>query len=136
MSQQQKLIFYSEHAQELVGSTDAKIRAILEQGCLEYVPESPDMRAHYLCHPIKNKDGTWYNKRTHRLFPHDKDCGGHTSCTCQGFNSRLQKWHANPEAPRPSCSHVAVLHELWSRQHRQRQSMGMFDVASSPIREE
>lgn len=136
MSQQQKLIFYSEHAQELVGSTDAKIKAILEQGCLEYIPPTQDMRGHYLCHPIKNKDGSPYNSTTYRLFPGDKDCGGHTSCTCFGYKQRLRKWHEDPNAPRPNCSHASALHELWSKQHRTRQGMGMFDVASAPIRGE
>ena len=136
MSEQRTLMFYSEHARELVGTTDRKIKAILDQGCLEYVPSDGMHPSHYLCHPIKNQDGSWYNKTTHKLKPNDKEAGGNTSCSCFGFQQRLKKWHNNPDAPRPNCSHTASLHELWSKTHRTRQGIqATFNVASEPINE-
>lgn len=134
MSQDGKLIYYSEHARELVGSTDDKIRAILEQGCLEYIPASDEERGHYLCHPIMQKNGKPYNKTTYKLKPGDKEAGGHTSCSCQGFQVRLKAWNTDPTAPRPNCSHVAALHELWKKTHHVRQGMqSTFGVASQII---
>lgn len=132
---QQKLIFWSEHAKELVGSTDDKIRAILEQGCLEYVPASDEAPSHYICKPIMNRDGSPYNKTTYRLKPNDKEEGGNTSCSCFGFRQRSKKWHADPTAPRPNCSHVAALHQSWAMAHRVRQGIGSTFVASAPIEE-
>ena len=131
---QRQLMFWSAHARELTGSTDGKVKAILAQGCLQYIPADGEHSSHYLCHPIKNPDGSPYNKTTYLLKPSDKECGGHTSCTCFGFRQQEKKWHADPDAPRPSCSHAAALHELFSRKHKLRQGIqSTFGVASAIV---
>jgi hypothetical protein len=105
------LLFYSTHARELVGKTDAKIRAILAQGCIEYVREEGNN--HFICKPIMNQDGTPYNKTTYEIKSH-KVWGW--TCTCQGFQSKMKKHMEDPiNNSAPSCSHTIAMWEFIKR---------------------
>ena len=113
MNEQTQLVFYSAHARELVGKTDGKIKAILAQNCLEYVREEGNN--HYACKPIKNPDGSPYNKHTYELKA-SKQFG--FTCNCQGWQTKYKKHMADPvNSHSPNCSHVAALFEFLKRQH-------------------
>lgn len=107
----QRLIFYSEHARELQGSTAAKISAILAQDAIEYSRE----RKAWICKPILQGDGRPYNSTTYEMKGHKTFSW---SCSCQGWVMKLRKHEADPlHQPAPSCSHVAALWEVLKRRN-------------------
>lgn len=113
MDAQTQLVFYSAHARELVGKTDGKIKAILAQGCIEYVREIENN--HFVCKPIMNPDGSPYNKHTY-ILKASKQFG--FTCNCQGWQTKYKKHMTDPvHAHSPNCSHVASLFEFLKRQH-------------------
>lgn len=108
---QTSLIFYSSHTKELVGSTEAKIRAILDQGAIEYDKENRQ----FICKPILQRNGTPYNKTTYTIQNH-KAFG--FACSCQGWVMKLKKHESDPiNSKAPSCSHVAALYEYLKRRN-------------------
>jgi hypothetical protein len=109
-----KLIFYSNHAKELQGSTGSKIRAIIRQGAIEY--DKANKR--FICKPIDNPDGTPYNSTTYAMKNHSQFG---FECDCQGWQTKFKKHNADPiNAPSPICSHVAALYEYLKRKNASR----------------
>jgi len=111
MNGQTQLVFYSEHARELVGSTENKIKAILAQGCIEWDSE----KKCFICKPIMQKNGKPYNKTTHIIKNH-KAFG--FSCSCQWWQMKLKKHESDPiNNPAPGCSHICALYEFLKRRN-------------------
>jgi len=116
------LVFWSNHAKELQGSTGQKIKAILAQRAIEYVAADRVAGTHgkFLIHPLKNKDGTPYNKTTYTV----ESIKGIFTCDCQGYCSKEERYKADPiENGPPVCSHVAAVHEFLKRIHLERQGI-------------
>jgi len=105
------IIFYSAHTRQLCGSTEGKIKAILEQGCIEYNKEQKV----FLCKPIMQRNGKPYNFTTYTMQS-NKAFG--FSCDCQAWTMRYRKHMEDPvKIPLPHCSHVAALWEYIKRGH-------------------
>jgi hypothetical protein len=125
------IVFYSNHANALVGTMRRKVLAILRQGAIEYVKADPATGAHgyFLVHPIKNEDGTNYNVTTYKIV----SIRGVFSCECQGFTTKEAKYKLDPIAnPPPNCSHVSALHEHLKRKHLERQEIMTISAAAKP----
>jgi hypothetical protein len=96
------------------GTTATKIKAIIDQGAIEYDRE----RKIFLCKPIMQKNGKPYNHTTHELKSHAQFG---FSCSCQAWQMRLEKHQEDPiNQSAPGCSHVAALYEYLKRQHNTR----------------
>lgn len=135
MTETERLIFYSDHTRAMQGTVGAKIKAILDQGCIEYAHEYIDTDEEhnsnrwaiytcvYICKPIKQLNGKPYNKSTYVLQNH-RQFG--KSCSCCGWRTMLKRHESDPlneEAPR--CAHVAALYEFLKRQHKERREENM-----------
>ena len=113
------LVFWSNHAKELQGSTGAKIKAILAQRAIEYISadRATGVHGYFLIHPLKNADGTPYNKTTYKV----ESVKGIFTCDCQGYCTKHERYKADPiENGPPVCSHVAAVHEHLKRIHLER----------------